>query len=153
MSTLALAPACGVGADRSVAAGAAARRAADSPQAGRATDPEVAAVGQRRRFSDQYKLKLLEEIDGSPEMTGMIIRREGLYSSNISTWRRWRERMGTEKKPISENKRLHNEMAKLKRENERLAMKLRQAEALIDLQKKTSEILELMSQNRNDESS
>ena len=57
--------------------------------------------------------------------------------------------MGTEKKPTSANKRMHNEMAKLKRENARLNLKLRKAEGIIDLQKKASELLKLMSRKDN----
>ena len=58
--------------------------------------------------------------------------------------------MSTRKKPTSENKQLHNELAKAKRENARLTLKLQKAEGLIELQKKTSEILELMSRNANE---
>lgn len=59
--------------------------------------------------------------------------------------------MGTEKKPVSENKRMHNELATLQRENARLKMKLQKAEGLIELQKKTTELLNMMSRNENDE--
>ena len=152
MSTLTLEATRGLAADQSVAAGAAARREAASPRVGRAGDPEVAAVAQRRRFSDTYKLRLLTEIDDNPGMAGVILRREGLYSSNLSRWRHWRDRMGTQEKPVSENKRMHNEVAKLQRENARLKMKLQKAEGLIELQKKTSELLSMMSRNANDES-
>ena len=57
--------------------------------------------------------------------------------------------MSAEKKPTSKNKQMHNEMAKLKRENARLKLKLQKAEGIIDLQKKASEMLELMSRNEN----
>jgi transposase len=151
MSTLTLEPTCGADADRSVAAGAAARREAAGPQVGRAMDPEVVAVAKRRRFSDQYKLRILDEIEENTGSTGAIVRREGLYSSHIADWRRWRDKVSTEKKPTSENKQMHNEMARLKRENARLTMKLKKADALIDLQKKTSELLEMMSRSASDE--
>ena len=59
--------------------------------------------------------------------------------------------MNTDKKPTSANKQMHNEMAKLKRENVRLNMKLERAEGLIELQKKASEMLELMSQKMKNE--
>ena len=65
MSTLTLEPTCGEDVDRSVAAGAAARREAAGPQVGRAVDPEVAAVARRRKFSDQYKLRILAEIEAN----------------------------------------------------------------------------------------
>jgi transposase len=151
MSTLTLEPTCGADADRSAGAGAAARREAAGPQVGRAMDPEVVAVAKRRRFSDQYKLRILDEIEENTGSTGAIVRREGLYSSHIADWRRWRDKVSTEKKPTSENKQMHNEMARLKRENARLTMKLKKADALIDLQKKTSELLEMMSRSASDE--
>jgi len=152
MSALMLEATRGLAGDQSVAAQAATRREAASPRVGRSADPEVAAVAQRRRFSDSYKLRILAEVENSPGAAGMILRREGLYSSNLSRWRHWRDRMGTEKKPVSENKRMHDEMAKLQRENARLKMKLRKAEGLIELQKKTSDLLSMMSRNGNDES-
>ena len=152
MSTLILEGAPGQAVDRGDTAQAGSWRETACPGAGRAANPEVAAVAQRRRFSDQYKLKLLTEIDDNPGMSGVILRREGLYSSNLFRWRQWRDRMGTQQKPVSKNKRMHNEMATLQRENARLKMKLQKAEGLIELQKKTSELLELMSRNGNDES-
>ena len=60
--------------------------------------------------------------------------------------------MSTEKKPTSANKQMHNEMAKLKRENARLKLNLQKAEGIIDLQKKASELLKLMSQKENADS-
>ena len=153
MSTLTLKTTCGVDTERRAAAAAATRREGATPQVGHLADPEVAAVAKRRRFSTQYKLGLLKEIEENPGHTGIILRREGLYSSNITSWKLWRNKMATEKKPVSENKRMHNEMAKLQRENVRLKMKLEKAERLIDLQKKTSELLEMMSRSANNENS
>lgn len=152
MSTLTLEATRGLVDDQSVAAEAATRREAASPRVGRSSNPEVAAVAQRRRFSDQYKLRILTEVENHPGSTGVILRREGLYSSNLSRWRDWRDRMSTQKKPVSENKRMHNEVAKLQRENARLKMKLQKAEGLIEFQKKTSELLSMMSRNENGES-
>ena len=60
--------------------------------------------------------------------------------------------MSTQQNPTSTNKETHNELAKLQRENARLKMKLQKAEGLIELQKKTSELLDLMSRNASDES-
>ncbi|MFC1452622.1 hypothetical protein ACFLSJ_04675, partial [Verrucomicrobiota bacterium] len=88
----------------------------------------------------------------SPGKTGIILRREGLYSSYLSKWREWRDGMSTEKKPTSANKQMHNEMAKLKRENAGLKLELQKAEGIIDLQKKASELLKLMSQKENADS-
>lgn len=136
----------GLAEDRSVPASAGARRESDSPGVGRAADPEVVPVAKRRRHSERYKMKILDEIEANPGKTGIILRREGLYSSYLSKWRDWRDGMSTEKKPTSTNKQIHNEMAKLKRENARLKLELQKAEGIIDLQKKASELLKLMSQ-------
>ncbi len=149
MSTLTLEATAGLAEDRSVPAPAGARRESTSPVVGRTTDPEVVPVAKRRRHGAKYKLGILEEIDSNPGKTGVILRREGLYSSYLSKWREWRDGMSAEKKPTSKNKQMHNEMAKLKRENARLKLKLQKAEGIIDLQKKASEILELMSRNEN----
>jgi transposase-like protein len=106
-------------------------------------------VARRRRHSAKYRLKILAEIDTSPGQTGIILRREGLYSSYLTKWRRWRGEMNTAAKPTSKNKHMHNELAKLKRENVRLKLKLERAEGIIELQKKASDLLSLMSRNAN----
>jgi transposase len=152
MSTLTLDATPRLDGDRSVTAQAGTLREASGRGVGRAGDPEVAAVAKRRRFSDDYKRRILDEIAANPGKSGMILRREGLYSSSLPKWREQRGEMSTQRKPTSTNKKMHNELAKLQRENTRLKMKLQKAEGLIDLQKKTSEILELMSRNESDES-
>jgi len=149
MSTLTLEETDGLAEDRSVPAPAGTRRESASPAVGRATDPEVVSVAKRRRHGAEYKLRILAEVDASPGKTGIILRREGLYSSYLTKWREWRDEMGTEKRPTSANKQMHNELAKLKRENARLNLKLQKAEGIIELQKKASEMLELMSRNEN----
>ncbi len=151
MSALTLEATPGLAEDRSVPAGAGARRESASPGVGRVANPEVVPVAKRRRHSAKYKLRILAEIESSPGKAGIILRREGLYSSCLSKWREWRDGMSTEKKPRSANKQLHNEMAKLKRENARLKLELKKAEGIIDLQKKASELLELMSRKENAE--
>ena len=117
------------------------------PWAGRATDPEVVPVAKRRQHSAKYKLKILAEIDATPGKTGLILRREGLCSSYLAKWRQWRDEGSMQRKPTSENKQMHNEIAKLKRENARLTLELQKAEGIIELQKKASELLALMSAN------
>lgn len=149
MSTLTLDGTPELAEDRSVPASAGARRESASSGVGRAADPETVLVAKRRRHSASYRLKILAEIDASPGQTGMILRREGLYSSYLTKWRQWRDEMSTAKKPTSNNKRMHNDLARLKRENARLKLKLEQAEGIIDLQKKASELLKLMSRNEN----
>jgi len=113
---------------------------------------EVQEKPERRRFAAEYKLRILAETDGCTEMgqVGELLRREGLYSSLLSTWRKQRDegvlagltpkRRGRKAKPKNP---LTEEMARLERENERLKTKLRQAELVIDVQKKVSEILDI----------
>ena len=113
-------------------------------------DPAVLEKPVRRRFTAEYKLRILQEAERSTAsgQLGAMLRREGLYSSLLSTWRRQRDegtlaglapkRRGRKANPdapvIAENDRL-------RRENQRLAAKLRQAETIIEVQKKLSEIL------------
>lgn len=114
-------------------------------------DPEVPEKARRRRFSAEYKLRILQEVDacgGSGEI-GAMLRREGLYSSNLASWRRQREegtlqalkprkrgRKAEPKNPLAKT------VAQLERENRRLQKRLKQAEIIIDVQKKVSQILE-----------
>ena len=108
-------------------------------------DPEVAPKAKRRRFAAAYKARILEEIDSSPGETGAVLRREGLYSSHLASWRGQR-RAGTLKalgkkrgpKGKSEEQR---ELEKLRRENARLQRELEKAQILIGAQKKLAEIL------------
>ncbi len=152
MSALTLEATPGLGGERSVPAVAGTRSEPASPGVGRTANPEVVAVAKRRKHTREYKLQILAEIDANPGKIGVILRREGLYSSYLSKWRKERDEMNTQKKPTSANKQMHNELAKLKRENARLKMKLQKAEGLIELQKKTSELLGMMSRNENEES-
>lgn len=125
------------------------------------SDPEVPEKKPRRRFTTAYKLRILKEHDtctGYGEI-GALLRREGLYYSNISTWRRQRDEGAlhglTPKKRGRKTKKVNplaNEVAKLERENRKLSKKLKQAEAIIEVQKKISEILGI-SQDNNGETS
>ena len=113
-------------------------------------DPEVVGHAFRRRFTAEYKRRILAEVDAAAGSgaVGRIIRREGLYSSQLTTWRKARrnsERVALEPKkrgpkPTPENP-LQAENTKLKRENVQLHKKLRTAELMIDLQKKVSQLL------------
>lgn len=139
--------------DWSAPAGAGARKEAANTVVGKAGDSEVAQIAKRRKHSAKYKLRILEEVDNNPGKTGIILRREGLYSSNLTRWRRWKKQMNKNKRSsTTANKKLHNELAKAWRENKRLNLKLKKAEGLIELQKKTSEMLNLMSVNKDEES-
>ena len=114
------------------------------------TDPEVHEKPLRRRFDAAYKLRILEEADRctEPGQLGELLRREGLYSSHLTTWRRLREQgslqsLGPRKRGRKAKRKdaTTQELDRLRRENERLAERLRQAERIIEVQKKVSEIL------------
>ena len=113
-------------------------------------DPEVCEKKPRRHFTAAYKLRILKEFDdcSQPREKGALLRREGLYHSNICTWSRQREKgelQGLAPKKRGRKAREVNPLAKsvarLERENRRLNEKLRQAETIIEVQKKISEIL------------
>jgi transposase len=104
---------------------------------------EVVAKAKRRQYTAEYKLRILREVDacqGSGEI-GALLRREGLYSSNLTSWQRQRE--SGELDGLSTHKRGPKvdpqaaELARLKRENERLQERLRKAELIIEVQKKS----------------
>ena len=133
----------------------------ESVMEGRATpSSEVLEKPVRRRFTVEYKAKILAEADActEPGMLGGLLRREGLYSSHLSTWRRQRDegalagltpkRRGRKARPKNP---LADENERLQRENERLKDQLRQAELIIDVQKKVSEMLNVPRENRHDE--
>lgn len=113
-------------------------------------DPEVLQRAVRRRFTADYKQRILAEVDAAIDSgtIGRILRREGIYSSHLANWRKTRsesQRAAFEPqkrgpKPAPKNP-LQAENAKLTRENARLNKKLRRAELIIDLQKKVSQIL------------
>jgi transposase-like protein len=108
---------------------------------------EVGAKAKRKRFTAAEKLRILREVDacqGSGEV-GALLRREGIYSSYLTTWRRQRE--CGELEGLTPQKRGPKpdpqaiELAKLRRENERLQERLRQAELIISVQKKVAQML------------
>ncbi len=114
-------------------------------------DPEVLARPRRRKFSASYKLSILEQADACTPHSGEIgalLRREGLYSSHLTKWRRQRQAgkiqgMTAKKTGPNAHKKpdLKKENRRLERDNKRLQEKLRQAELIIDVQKKLSELL------------
>ena len=120
------------------------------PELAAAPDPEVSDRPKRRKFTAAYKLAILREIDGCTEHGGIgeIIRREGLYSGHITSWRRAREegvlnalaprKRGRPAKPASP---LVDENAALQKRVAKLEEQLRKAQLIIDVQKKLASIL------------
>jgi len=112
-------------------------------------DPEVPEQKARRRFTAEYKLRVLREVDACTSgEVGALLRREGLYSSILGKWRNQRDvgiigglsprKRGRKTDP---DKSLRNKNFQLEQENERLKKRLKQAEAIIAVQKKVSEML------------
>jgi transposase len=112
-------------------------------------DPEVSAKPERRKFSAEYKQRILAEAEACTEagQIGALLRREGLYSSNLTHWRQ----QGAEGslKALSPKKRgpkpdpVAAENAALRRQIERLEAELKRAETIIEVQKKLSDLLGL----------
>lgn len=108
---------------------------------------EVVAKGKRRQYTAEYKLRILRELDNSQGIgeTGALLRREGLYSSHLTNWRRQRER--GELDGLAPQKRGPKpdvqavELTRLEHENERLHERLRKAELIIEVQKKVAQLL------------
>ena len=112
-------------------------------------DPEVVPRAKRRHFSAKYKLRILSEADQCAQRgeIGALLRREGLYSSHLTTWRRQGDRGQLEGLTPKKRGRKPDpqaaELARLQRENERLKARLEQAETIIEVQKKLSQMLGL----------
>jgi transposase-like protein len=108
-------------------------------------DPQVVDKAKRRRFGASYKLKILEEVDRHPGQSGAILRREGLYSSHLSAWRKQRDdgalrALGKKRGPKGKGAE-QLQLEKLQRDKARLERELFKARAIIDAQKKLAEIL------------
>ena len=133
----------------------AARSGGSSPDGERGPTPvlpdaEVLARHAKRRFTTTYKLDILRRADASTRSgeLGALLRKEGLYSSHLVTWRRQREHGLMPKKrgrkPTSTDPRvktLEREKAALATDNRRLARRLQRAETIIDFQKKVASLL------------
>ena len=111
------------------------------------SDPEVRPAKPRRSFTAKYKLNILDELDRCTAIgeKGAILRREGLYTSLVTTWRQQRNDGALSalnnvrgRKKLTDNK--DQEITKLEQEVDRLKAKLLQAETIIDVQKKVSMI-------------
>lgn len=110
-------------------------------------DPEVPSKPTKRLFTAEYKHRILAEVEAAaPGEIGAILRREGLYSSHLTDWRRQRE-LGTlgfnartkTGRPAKDPRDV--ELERLRRENQRLNERLRKADIIIDVQKKLSTLL------------
>ena len=110
-----------------------------------APDPEVTARHTRRRFTTHYKLEMLRKADACtrPGQLGALLRTEGLYSSLLVTWRRQRAEGLTPKKRGRKAKPVDPHLKQLEQENRHLTRRLQKAEALLDFQKKVSELLQI----------
>ena len=115
-------------------------------------DPEVVATARRRQFSGSDKRRILEAADRctQPGDLGALLRKEGIYSSHLNTWRKQRtaaeraalepQQRGRKADPaLAEDRRV----ARLTQENDRLRRQLAQAHAIIDVQKKLCALLGL----------
>jgi transposase len=108
-------------------------------------DSEVAAHHARRRFTAAYKLEILRKADACarPGERGALLRKEGLYSSHLITWRQQRERGLMPQKRGRKAVPVDPRLKKLEQENRRLTTRLQKAEALIDFQKKVAALLQI----------
>ncbi len=114
-------------------------------------DPEVPAKAIRRRFSAKYKMNILkkaEKCKGIPGAIGALLRREGLYSSHLTTWKKQREKGELEGlrpkkrgRKVKSTNPLSGKVKDLECEISRLEGKLDKAETIITFQKKLSEML------------
>lgn len=114
-----------------------------SAEAANIPDVQVKPTGQqapRRRLSTAYKLKILEAYDACDNSLarGALLRKEGLYHSSLTAWRKLRDENKLNHQAKNSKSTLNNQ--KLSRENARLKNKLEQAEAIIEIQKKVSEL-------------
>ena len=121
-------------------------RALDGPEI------EVAAKATRRRFTVEYKRKIVREADTckTPGAIGALLRREGLYSSHLTTWRAARERgelagpVAKKRGPVARVPDTRDKrIAELERELRRAQARAERAEALVEVQKKLAELLGL----------
>ena len=110
---------------------------------------EVVAKANRRRFTVEYKRKIVREADGckTPGAVGALLRREGLYSSHLTVWRAARERgelagLVRKRGPVPQTPDPRDKkIAELEREAARWRRRAERAEALVEVQKKLAALL------------
>lgn len=122
----------------------------EEPKAAESPDTEVKGKARRRNFSVSYKVKILNEADAcaNGREVGALLRREGLYHSHLSDWRKQRDqgaleglkpkKRGRKRKPEDPSAK---KLKQLEAENRKLKKKLERAELMLDVQKKASEFL------------
>ena len=115
-------------------------------------DPEVSDKAKRRRFTAEYKRKILKQADACtrPGDLGALLRREGVYSSSLTAWRTARDRgeiagLAPKKRgpKVSPHNPAQRRIAELEREVRKFQARAERAEALVAVQKKLAEILGL----------
>ena len=123
-------------------------------------DPEVREQARRRRFTGDYKRRIIEQAAGctEPGDLGALLRREGLYSSHLAKWRQQQRQEGDAGlMPKKRGRPLTppsvTELLALRRDNERLTRKLATAELIIDVQKKVASLLGMTASSDDDRSS
>jgi transposase-like protein len=130
--------------------GAATVKAGADPASDSRPDPEVVAKPKRRTYTAEYKQRILEEAEAVAATRGglgALLRREGLYSSLLTYWRRERAKGVREaltprqRGPKSKRNPMVEEVQKLRRQNARLTEDLRKAHLIIDVQKKVAALL------------
>lgn len=128
-----------------------------SRQGQRPATREVPAKARRRRFTAAYKLKILEQVDeaGAGEVAGLL-RREGLYSSHVSSWRSQRRRgtleaLGKKRgRKVDPKRKKDVRVDELEKENRKLKRELAEAKYLLEVQKKVASIAGIPLPNSDD---
>ena len=119
-------------------------------------DPEVSSTRRKRVFGSAYKLRILDALDActAPGQRGALLRREGIYSSCITRWRKQRttgclsalnEKRGRRSKSDPKDQII----CELEKQNKNLQQRLRQAESIIEIQKKISEMFGVSIDSKN----
>ena len=128
--------------------GGSSERSDGLPSRGAEPNPEVLARATRRRFTAEYKARIVREADASTERgaLGALLRREGLYSSHLDAWRKQVRQHGVDglaskkRGPAPKPKPSAREV-ELERKTRKLEKELAKAKAVIEFQKKVHELL------------
>lgn len=113
-----------------------------------APDPEVVERARRRTFTAEYRMRIVREAEACREkgQIGALLRREGLYSSHLTEWRKQRDQAGLAALGRSRGRKpkytsAEREAAQLRRDNDKLRKDLAAARMVIDVQKNVSALL------------